>query len=219
MSNPTPPSVASPRPIWALVGAVLVVALVVAPLAANLRSGLGESAESPSAASAGASAAPLAEFASLDLESDQNAWSWPSAAELEQYATAEQEARWERLAASLPPAPAPAPAAAPPAAPAPPADGGEVAAEAPAAPGVPSDSVWDALAYCESTGNWAMNSGNGFYGGIQFMHSTWVNMGGRQWAEYPHEATREQQIEVATRLQAQYGWGQWPACSAKLGLR
>jgi hypothetical protein len=80
-------------------------------------------------------------------------------------------------------------------------------------------SVWDALAQCESSGNWSMNSGNGFHGGLQFMHSTWVNMGGRQWAEYPHEATRDQQIEVATRLQATYGWGQWPACSARLGLR
>jgi len=80
-------------------------------------------------------------------------------------------------------------------------------------------SVWDALAQCESSGNWSMNSGNGFHGGLQFMHSTWVNMGGRQWAEYPHDATRNQQIEVATRLQAAYGWGQWPACSARLGLR
>ncbi len=218
MSNPTPPSVASPRPVWAIVGAVLVIALVVAPLTANLRAGLGESA-----ASDDATAAPLAEFASFDLESDQSSLPWPSAAEIEQYASAEQEARWERFVASLPPAPAPAPtpapATAPPADPTPVAEGGEGAAEAPAAPGVPSDSVWDALAQCESNGNWAMNSGNGFYGGIQFMHSTWVNMGGRQWAEYPHQATREQQIEVATRLQAQYGWGQWPACSSKLGLR
>jgi len=93
------------------------------------------------------------------------------------------------------------------------------AAPPPPPPPVAGDSVWDALAQCESGGNWSINTGNGFYGGIQFMHSTWVNMGGRQWAEYPHEATREQQIEVATRLQAQYGWGQWPACSARLGLR
>jgi len=95
------------------------------------------------------------------------------------------------------------------------------AAQNPAAPApaVGDGSVWDALAQCESNGNWAMNSGNGFYGGIQFMHSTWVNMGGRDFAEYPHEATREQQIEVAERLLAAYGWGQWPACSSKLGLR
>lgn len=89
----------------------------------------------------------------------------------------------------------------------------------PAEPASATYSVWDDLAVCESGGNWSMNSGNGFYGGIQFMHSTWVNMGGRQWAEYPHQATRDQQIEVAVRLQAQYGWGQWPACAAKLGLR
>ena len=83
-----------------------------------------------------------------------------------------------------------------------------------------ADSVnWDAIAQCESSGNWAMNSGNGFYGGVQFMHQTWVNMGGRDYAEYPHEATREQQIEVSERLLAAYGWGQWPACSRKLGLR
>jgi hypothetical protein len=80
-------------------------------------------------------------------------------------------------------------------------------------------SVWDDLAQCESSGNWAMNSGNGYYGGVQFLHSTWVNMGGRQYAEYPHQATREQQIAVSERLLSQYGWGQWPACSRKLGLR
>jgi hypothetical protein len=94
-----------------------------------------------------------------------------------------------------------------------------VSAPAPPVPSVPDDSVWDRLAWCESRGNWAMNSGNGFYGGIQFMLSTWLNMGGGQYAYYPHEATREQQIEVASRLQAQYGWGQWPACSSMLGLR
>lgn len=89
----------------------------------------------------------------------------------------------------------------------------------PPAPAVSSNSVWDNLAWCESRGNWNMNSGNGFYGGLQFMLSTWLNMGGGQYSYYPHEATREQQIEVASRLQAQYGWGQWPACSSALGLR
>ena len=86
-------------------------------------------------------------------------------------------------------------------------------------PTFPRNSVWDALAQCESGGNWSINTGNGFYGGLQFLHSTWVNMGGRRWAEFPHQATREQQIEVAARLQARWGWGQWPACSQKLGLR
>ena len=120
---------------------------------------------------------------------------------------ADLQARWAALAPPPPPPPAPAPA------PAPEVGGG------PPAPEVASGSVWDALAQCESSGNWAMNSGNGFYGGVQFMHQTWVNMGGRDYAEYPHEATREQQIEVSERLLAAYGWGQWPACSAKLGLR
>lgn len=78
------------------------------------------------------------------------------------------------------------------------------------------NSVWDRLAQCESSGNWAMNSGNGFYGGVQFMASTWRAMGG---SGLPHQASRETQIAIAKKLQAQYGWGQWPACSAKLGLR
>lgn len=80
-------------------------------------------------------------------------------------------------------------------------------------------SVWDDLAWCESRGDWHINSGNGFYGGLQFMLSTWLSMGGDQYAYYPHEASREQQIEVAIRLQGVQGWGAWPACTAKLGLR
>jgi membrane protein involved in colicin uptake len=95
----------------------------------------------------------------------------------------------------------------------------KAAAAASSAPAVANGGVWDRLARCESGGNWSMNSGNGFYGGIQFMHSTWVSMGGRQFAEYPHQASREGQIAVAERLLAASGWGQWPACSAKLGLR
>ena len=82
-----------------------------------------------------------------------------------------------------------------------------------------SNSVWDSLAQCESGGNWSMNSGNGFYGGVQFMYSTWHSMGGGQFAEYPHNASREEQIIVAERLLNASGWGQWPACSRKLGLR
>ncbi|WP_022872869.1 transglycosylase family protein [Nesterenkonia alba] len=93
--------------------------------------------------------------------------------------------------------------------------GGALVAQAPAAT---ATSDWDRLAQCESGGNWSINTGNGFYGGLQFMKSTWDAMGGQQYAEYPHQATREQQIAVATELQARYGWGQWPACSASLGL-
>jgi resuscitation-promoting factor RpfB len=80
----------------------------------------------------------------------------------------------------------------------------------------PSDSVWDKLAECESGGNWSINTGNGYYGGLQFSLSTWRAYGG---SGYPHEASREEQIRIAKKLQADAGWGSWPACSSKLGLR
>lgn len=80
----------------------------------------------------------------------------------------------------------------------------------------PSGSVWDRLAQCESGGNWSINTGNGYYGGLQFSLSTWRAYGGKG---YPHQASREEQIRIAKKLQAAAGWGQWPACSSKLGLR
>ena len=79
-----------------------------------------------------------------------------------------------------------------------------------------SGSVWDALARCESGGNWNTNTGNGFSGGLQFLPSTWAAHGG---VGDPASASREQQIAVAERVLASQGWGAWPACSAKLGLR
>jgi nucleoid-associated protein YgaU len=84
-----------------------------------------------------------------------------------------------------------------------------------AVPSATPSSVWDSLAQCESSGNWAINSGNGFSGGLQFTPSTWAAFGGTGSAA---NATREQQIAVAERVQAGQGWGAWPACSAKLGL-
>ncbi|NDK30641.1 transglycosylase family protein [Nesterenkonia haasae] len=93
--------------------------------------------------------------------------------------------------------------------------GGAVVAQAPVAN---AQSDWDRLAQCESGGNWSINTGNGFYGGLQFMKATWDSMGGQQYAEYPHQASRDQQIAVATKLQAAAGWGQWPSCSSQLGL-
>jgi hypothetical protein len=78
--------------------------------------------------------------------------------------------------------------------------------------------VWDALAQCESGGNWAINTGNGYYGGLQFSLGTWEGYGGGEFAAYPHEATREQQIIVAERLHAARGYQPWPACRTKLGL-
>jgi resuscitation-promoting factor RpfB len=80
----------------------------------------------------------------------------------------------------------------------------------------PSGSVWDRLAQCESGGNWSINTGNGYYGGLQFSLSTWRAYGGKG---YPHQASREEQIRIAKKLQAAAGWGSWPACSSKLGLR
>ena len=80
------------------------------------------------------------------------------------------------------------------------------------------DTVWDDLAQCESGGNWAINTGNGYYGGLQFSHGTWHGYGGGDFAEYPHEATREEQIIVAERLHAARGFQPWPACRIKLGL-
>ena len=80
------------------------------------------------------------------------------------------------------------------------------------------DSVWDALAKCESGGNWAINTGNGYYGGLQFSLATWNGYGGAEFAEYPHQATREEQIIVAERLRAARGYQPWPSCRAKLGL-
>ncbi len=80
-------------------------------------------------------------------------------------------------------------------------------------------SVWDRLAQCESGGNWAINSGNGYYGGLQFDKSTWSSHGGDRYAPYPHQASREEQIAVAQKVRnARGGYGAWPACSARLGL-
>ena len=79
--------------------------------------------------------------------------------------------------------------------------------------------VWQKLAQCESGGNWATNTGNGYYGGLQFTASTWAAQGGTKYAPLPHQATAAQQVAIASKLQAKAGWGQWPACTAKLGLR
>ncbi len=83
------------------------------------------------------------------------------------------------------------------------------------------DAVWDELAECESSGDWSINTGNGFYGGLQFELESWEWAGGHRYAEYPHYATREQQIEIAEELLEIHpaGWGAWPACAAQLGLR
>ncbi|MGI8938073.1 MAG: transglycosylase family protein [Iamia sp.] len=89
--------------------------------------------------------------------------------------------------------------------------------EAPSAgPSAPSGGPWDSLAACESGGNWSINTGNGYYGGLQFSASTWRAFGG---SGMPHENSRGAQIAVAQRVQASQGWGAWPSCSSQLGLR
>ncbi|MFA9444768.1 transglycosylase family protein [Egicoccus sp. AB-alg6-2] len=78
------------------------------------------------------------------------------------------------------------------------------------------DAMWDRLAQCESGGNWSINTGNGYYGGLQFTLSSWRAVGG---SGYPHHHSRAEQINRGERLLAIQGWGAWPACSRKLGYR
>ena len=95
--------------------------------------------------------------------------------------------------------------------------GAAAAIMAPTASAAP-DSDWDRLAQCEAGGNWHINTGNGFYGGLQFNQQTWQANGGGEFAATADQASREQQIVVAERVLASQGWGAWPACSASLGL-
>lgn len=78
---------------------------------------------------------------------------------------------------------------------------------------------WGCLAECESGGNWQAATGNGHYGGLQFTQSTWEAAGGLKYAPRPDQATREEQIQVAERVVEQQGWGAWPACARRYGLR
>lgn len=77
--------------------------------------------------------------------------------------------------------------------------------------------VWDRIAQCESGGNWHINTGNGYYGGLQFSASTWRAYGGSAYAATADGASREQQIAVATKVQGAQGWGAWPVCSGRAG--
>lgn len=73
---------------------------------------------------------------------------------------------------------------------------------------------WSAIAACESGGNWSANTGNGFYGGLQFTQQTWLGYGGGQYAPSANQATESQQIAVAQRVLAGQGIGAWPVCGA-----
>ncbi|MGN6753721.1 MAG: transglycosylase family protein [Intrasporangium sp.] len=81
-----------------------------------------------------------------------------------------------------------------------------------------SSSVWDRVAACESGGNWQINTGNGFYGGLQFTTSTWKAYGGGAYAARADLASKAQQIAVAQRTLASQGPGAWPVCSVRAGL-
>lgn len=91
--------------------------------------------------------------------------------------------------------------------------GATVAFSAPAQ--AASVSTWDAIAACESGGDWSINTGNGFYGGVQFTLSSWQATGGQG---YPHQASKAEQIKRADILQDMQGWGAWPVCSRKIGV-
>lgn len=77
---------------------------------------------------------------------------------------------------------------------------------------VPNGAAWDRVAQCESGGNWAINSGNGFYGGLQFSLGTWRAYGG---SGYPHQNSRDAQIRVAERVRVASGLGAWPHCGRR----
>ena len=75
---------------------------------------------------------------------------------------------------------------------------------------------WDAMAQCESGGDWHINTGNGFYGGLQFDYGTWQSNGGGKYADRADLATREEQIDIATKLYNKRGSSPWPVCGARL---
>ncbi|MEU8865628.1 transglycosylase family protein [Streptomyces umbrinus] len=77
--------------------------------------------------------------------------------------------------------------------------------------------VWDRIAQCESGGDWHINTGNGYYGGLQFSAGTWRAYGGSAYASTADKASKAQQIAVATKVQRGQGWGAWPTCSSRAG--
>ncbi|CAN3130531.1 Resuscitation-promoting factor RpfB [Mycobacterium sp. smrl_JER01] len=84
-------------------------------------------------------------------------------------------------------------------------------------PPVSNGGTWDALARCEAGGNWAINTGNGYFGGVQFDQNTWERSGGLRYAQRADLATREEQIAIAEVTRARQGWGAWPTCSGRIG--
>ena len=81
-----------------------------------------------------------------------------------------------------------------------------------------TDRTWNRLAKCESGKRWHINTGNGYYGGLQFSPATWRAYGGRKFARNAHRARRVEQVIIAERVLRRQGWGAWPACSDRLNL-
>jgi Transglycosylase-like domain len=77
---------------------------------------------------------------------------------------------------------------------------------------------WDLVAQCESGGNWNTNTGNGYYGGLQFSPETWTSYGGGTYATTANRATRSQQIAIAEKVLRAQGWNAWPTCSKRVGV-
>ncbi|HET6816116.1 MAG TPA: transglycosylase family protein [Mycobacteriales bacterium] len=80
-----------------------------------------------------------------------------------------------------------------------------------------TDEQWDHVAQCESGGNWHINTGNGYYGGLQFSSSTWLGYGGGNYASRADLASKSEQIAIANKVLASQGWGAWPVCSRYAG--
>ena len=87
-----------------------------------------------------------------------------------------------------------------------------------AAPAHAAGTVWDRVASCESGGNWSINTGNGYYGGLQFNRGTWLAYGGAKYASTANKATKAQQIEIAKKVLVKQGPGAWLVCSRRAGL-
>jgi len=79
--------------------------------------------------------------------------------------------------------------------------------------------TWSRLAKCESGGRWHINTGNGYYGGLQISGGTWRAYGGKRLAPQAHKATKREQVRVAKRILKRQGWGAWPSCSRRIGKR
>lgn len=92
----------------------------------------------------------------------------------------------------------------------------KVGTKKPAEPAIGDGSAWDRIAACEAGGNWSINTGNGYYGGLQFDKSTWDAYGGDQYAAYPNQASRAQQIAIAEKVRdARGGYSAWPVCGKR----